>query len=200
MDAILFSYVLVWNSDPHWIEIMATCKFWMSFNNWIVLSFRVPAIKTAIERVFNKVPYTTLNADEAISRGCALQCAILSPTFKVREFSVTDIQPFEIKLNWEAESDKGDMVVFPRFHQIPFSKLLTFYRRDNFTVEASYGGDIPLQVTIPHSEKISVKCAIWTSLERAVGLLQSVKYLNYLLTRTTRMAVIPFVMLIFLLQ
>jgi molecular chaperone DnaK (HSP70) len=98
--------------------------------------------------VFNKVPNTTLNADEAISRGCALQCAILSPTFKVREFSVTDIQPFEIKLNWEAELEKGDMVVFPRFHQIPFSKLLTFYRRDNFTVEAFYGGDIPLQVQI----------------------------------------------------
>jgi heat shock protein 4 len=108
-------------------------------------STRVPAIKSAIERVFGKVPNTTLNADEAISRGCALQCAILSPTFKVREFSVTDIQPFEIKLNWEAESDKGDMVVFPKFHQIPFSKLLTFYRRDNFTVEATYGGSVPHQ-------------------------------------------------------
>lgn len=108
-------------------------------------STRMPAIKSAIERVFGKVPHTTLNADEAISRGCALQCAILSPTFKVREFSVTDIQPFEIKLNWEAEADKGDMVVFPKFHQIPFSKLLTFYRRDNFTVEASYGGDVPVQ-------------------------------------------------------
>jgi molecular chaperone DnaK (HSP70) len=108
-------------------------------------STRIPAIKSAIERVFGKVPNTTLNADEAVSRGCALQCAILSPTFKVREFSVTDIQPFEIKLSWEAETDKGDMVVFPKFHQIPFSKLLTFYRRDNFTVEASYGSDVPVQ-------------------------------------------------------
>ena len=108
-------------------------------------STRVPAIKTSIERIFGKVPNTTLNADEAVSRGCALQCAILSPTFKVREFSVTDIQPFEIKLNWEAESDKGDMVVFPKFHQVPFSKLLTFYRRDNFTVEATYGGSVPHQ-------------------------------------------------------
>ena len=44
-------------------------------------STRVPAIKTSIERIFGKVPNTTLNADEAVSRGCALQCAILSPTF-----------------------------------------------------------------------------------------------------------------------
>ena len=46
-------------------------------------STRIPAIKAIIERVFSKVPSTTLNADEAVSRGCALQCAILSPVFKV---------------------------------------------------------------------------------------------------------------------
>ena len=60
-------------------------------------SSRMPAIKAAITNVFGKQPQTTLNADEAVSRGCALQCAILSPTFRVREFSVTDIQVcFEI--------------------------------------------------------------------------------------------------------
>merc|ERR1712173_92877 len=41
-------------------------------------------------------------------------------------------------------------VIFPKFHQIPFSKLLTFYRRSNFTVDAEYdtgkdAGDVPLQ-------------------------------------------------------
>lgn len=107
-------------------------------------SSRIPAIKTSIENVFGKAPQTTLNADEAVSRGCALQCAILSPTFRVREFSVTDLQPYAVKLNWTAESDTGDMVVFPKFHQIPFSKILTFYRRDNFAVEAEYDGDVPV--------------------------------------------------------
>ena len=29
-----------------------------------------------------------MNASECVARGCALQCAILSPTFKVREFQV----------------------------------------------------------------------------------------------------------------
>jgi len=113
-------------------------------------STRIPAIKTLCEKVFGKAPNTTLNSDEAVSRGCALQCAILSPTFKVREFNVTDIQPFAIKLNWKAEQDNGNMVIFPKYHQIPFSKLLTFYRRSNFTVDAEYdtgkdAGDVPLQ-------------------------------------------------------
>ena len=46
-------------------------------------STRIPAIKALIEKVFGKESSTTLNADEAVSRGCALQCAILSPVFKV---------------------------------------------------------------------------------------------------------------------
>merc|ERR1712062_387045 len=113
-------------------------------------STRIPALKSLCEKVFGKAPNTTLNSDEAVSRGCALQCAILSPTFKVREFNVTDIQPFAIKLNWKAEQDNGNMVIFPKFHQIPFSKLLTFYRRSNFTADAEYdtgkdAGDVPLQ-------------------------------------------------------
>lgn len=55
-------------------------------------STRVPAIKQLIEKVFNRVPSTTLNQDEAVSRGCALQCAMLSPAVRVRDFSVTDTQ------------------------------------------------------------------------------------------------------------
>lgn len=58
------------------------------------------------------------------------------------------MQPYAVKLNWKAESDTGDMVVFPKFHQVPFSKILTFYRRDNFVVEAEYDGDVP--VMNPH--------------------------------------------------
>merc|ERR1711974_589239 len=102
-------------------------------------SSRIPSIKALIEKVFQKAPSTTLNADEAVSRGCALMCAILSPTFKVREFSVTDIQPYPIKLVWDnqgAVDEKGpdEMEVFPAFHAVPFSKMLTFFKSDTFEV------------------------------------------------------------------
>ena len=69
--------------------------------------------------MFGKSANTTLNADEAVARGCALQCAILSPTFKVREFSVTDIQPFDINLTWQNENKEASaMTVFEKFHQV----------------------------------------------------------------------------------
>merc|ERR1719154_517636 len=102
-------------------------------------STRIPAIKALIEKVFVKEASTTLNADEAVSRGCALQCAILSPVFKVREFSVTDIQPYPIKLVWDNQGGienqgPGEMEVFPAFHPVPFSKMLTFFKNDTFQV------------------------------------------------------------------
>jgi len=111
-------------------------------------SSRIPKIKSMIEKVYSKSPSTTLNADEAVSRGCALQCAILSPTFKVREFSVVDIQPYPIKLVWDnhggiENQGPGEMEVFPAFHAVPFSKMLTFFKSDTFQVAGEYVHDVP---------------------------------------------------------
>ncbi|XP_056302021.1 heat shock 70 kDa protein 4a [Danio aesculapii] len=101
---------------------------------------RIPAIKERISKFFGKELSTTLNLDEAVARGCALQCAILSPAFKVREFSITDVVPYPISLKWTSAADEGvsDCEVFPKNHAAPFSKVLTFYRREPFTLEAYY--------------------------------------------------------------
>lgn len=108
---------------------------------------RIPAVKERISKFFGKELSTTLNADEAVARGCALQCAILSPAFKVREFSITDIVPYPISLKWHSAAEEGlsDCEVFPVNHAAPFSKVLTFYRKDPFSLEAYYNSanDLP---------------------------------------------------------
>uniref|UniRef100_A0A663M2G2 Heat shock protein 105 kDa n=1 Tax=Athene cunicularia TaxID=194338 RepID=A0A663M2G2_ATHCN len=113
---------------------------------------RIPAVKERIAKFFGKDVSTTLNADEAIARGCALQCAILSPAFKVREFSVTDATPFPISLLWntEAEDTEGVHEVFSKNHAAPFSKVLTFYRKGPFELEAFYSD--PNEVPYPESK------------------------------------------------
>lgn len=73
-------------------------------------SSRIPAVKHLIEAVFGKQPSTTLNQDESVSRGCALQCAMLSPAVRVREFSVTDIQNYPVKLVWDATMGEDGFV------------------------------------------------------------------------------------------
>uniref|UniRef100_A0A7N6BE56 Heat shock protein 4 like n=1 Tax=Anabas testudineus TaxID=64144 RepID=A0A7N6BE56_ANATE len=101
---------------------------------------RIPAVKERITKFFCKDISTTLNADEAVARGCALQCAILSPAFKVREFSITDVVPFPITLRWKSPTDDGlgECEVFSKNHAAPFSKVITFHKKEPFDLEAFY--------------------------------------------------------------
>lgn len=102
-------------------------------------STRIPKVKQIIQEVFGKDPNTTLNADEAVARGCGLQCAMLSPTFRVRDFSVVETCPFSITLKWTApDEEENTMEIFPAHHQAPFSKMLTFYRKEPFSLRAVY--------------------------------------------------------------
>ena len=80
-------------------------------------STRIPAVKDIIKKIFAKEISTTLNADEAVARGCALQCAMLSPTFRVREFVVTDAVPYPIFLTWKSPNvdDEGYEFLFSFF-------------------------------------------------------------------------------------
>ncbi|XP_068194604.1 heat shock 70 kDa protein 4L [Antennarius striatus] len=101
---------------------------------------RIPAVKEKISKFFCKDVSTTLNADEAVARGCALQCAILSPAFKVREFSITDVVPFPITLRWKSptEDGLGECQVFSKNHAAPYSKVITFHKKEPFDLEAFY--------------------------------------------------------------
>ncbi|KAI7801016.1 putative heat shock protein 105 kDa, partial [Triplophysa rosa] len=102
---------------------------------------QIPAVKAQICKFFKRdVSSTTLNADEAVARGCALQCAMLSPAFKVRDFTITDAVPFPISLSWSSEADIGKSCheIFGRNHPCPSAKLITFYRRKSFILEAFY--------------------------------------------------------------
>ncbi|KAH9666142.1 Heat shock 70 kDa protein 14 [Citrus sinensis] len=120
--------------DVHMVEVVGS-------------SSRVPAIIKILTEFFGKEPRRTMNASECVARGCALQCAILSPTFKVREFQVNESFPFSISLSWkgsapEAQNETGDnqqsTTVFPKGNPIPSVKALTFYRSGTFTVDVQY--------------------------------------------------------------
>ncbi|BCS26026.1 Hsp70 chaperone Hsp88 [Aspergillus puulaauensis] len=103
---------------------------------------RVPAIKEAVNKFFNKNLSFTLNQDEAIARGCAFACAILSPVFRVRDFSVHDIVSYPIEFTWEQSPDIPDedtsLTVFNKGNVMPSTKILTFYRKQPFDLEARY--------------------------------------------------------------
>lgn len=101
-------------------------------------SSRIPAIKHLIEQIFGKTPNTTMNQDEAVSRGAALQCAILSPAVRVREFSCSDVQAYPVLISWDDGTQRNEMKVFEHYHTAPFSRLLTVHRREPLTINVHY--------------------------------------------------------------
>ena len=74
---------------------------------------------------------------------------MLSPTFRVRDFAMSDINHYPIKVQWEPTpsdpDDDTELTVFPRGNTIPSTKVLTFYRKDTFDLEAKYAepGGLP---------------------------------------------------------
>ncbi|CAN1285835.1 Heat shock 70 kDa protein 14 [Linum perenne] len=108
---------------------------------------RIPSVFKILTEFFGKEPRRSMNASECVARGCALQCAILSPTFKVREFQVHESFPFSIALAWKgaapdtqngAADNQQSTLVFPRGNPLPSIKALTFYRPSTFSVDVQY--------------------------------------------------------------
>jgi len=97
---------------------------------------------------------TTMNADEAVARGAALQSAILSPRFKVLPYEIVEHQPFPVKISWDGDAADGAMevdgeaegsgvpsnsvVMFERGSNFPVVRRVTLRRAGDFTVNAAY--------------------------------------------------------------
>lgn len=126
-------------------------------------STRIPAVRTRILAAFpGKTLSTTLNQDEAVARGATFACAMLSPTFRVREFSLHDITPFPIKVQWDKSvgdpDDDTELVVFPKGNSVPSTKVLSFYRAGPFDVDATYAEPATLPIrSSPFIARFSAK-------------------------------------------
>jgi heat shock protein 4 len=124
---------------------------------------RVPFVKKMCSEAFGgKELSFTMNAEESVCRGCALQAAMLSPLFKVRDFKVEDTTPIGVTVGWKGSSsdaaaaeeatqdgeaeiptagNEGEYktaVVFPPGSMLNLVKVLTFYRKESFDITAEY--------------------------------------------------------------
>lgn len=98
-------------------------------------STRIGCVKRQLSTILNGMNLsTTLNADEAIARGCALQSAILSPRFKVLPYEIVEANPYPIVLSWEDDS----VVMFDRNINFPIVRRVTLKRCGDFNVTANY--------------------------------------------------------------
>lgn len=106
-------------------------------------STRIPAVKAAIASAF--APYkaplkTTLNMDECVARGAAMMAAMLSPSFKVRDYAINDTTSFAIDAEKTYDSGEASesMTLVERGNKIPCTKAMTFKAPGPLTVNISY--------------------------------------------------------------
>ncbi|XP_073138665.1 heat shock 70 kDa protein 16 [Henckelia pumila] len=141
---------------------------------------RIPAIAKILNSLFMKEPRRTINASECVALGCAIQCAMLCPTFRVREYEVQDCFPFSIGLAlYERPTFKlASKTVFPRRYPFPSTKILALHTSDYIHMEAYYSNEEELPPGVPsriscfkigpvgvsHSEKAKIKIEVQLNL------------------------------------
>ena len=124
---------------------------------------RVPAIKNRIQETFGRPLSFTTNQDEAIARGATLACAMLSPIFRVRDFSTTDTNIYPIDITWEATPDSAadegtELRTFDTANAVPSTKVLSFNRSEPFSLEARYADPSVLPGAVnPFIGKLNIK-------------------------------------------
>lgn len=112
---------------------------------------RIPAISRLLASLFRREPRRTLNVSECVARGCALQCAMLSPIFRVRDYEVQDSLPFSIGFSSDEVPicTMTNSILFPKGQPIPSAKILTFQRSSLFHLEAFYANPNELPAGMP---------------------------------------------------
>eukprot|EP01026_Neomeris_dumetosa_P018796 TRINITY_DN1741_c0_g1_i4.p1 TRINITY_DN1741_c0_g1~~TRINITY_DN1741_c0_g1_i4.p1 ORF type:complete len:857 (-),score=177.71 TRINITY_DN1741_c0_g1_i4:190-2739(-) len=84
---------------------------------------RIPAVQVLVKNFFEQEPSRTLHQKEVVCRGCALQCAIQSPSFKVKEFAVQEWYTGNIVLCYNKDDGStAEMAIYKRGDHV-FSKL-----------------------------------------------------------------------------
>eukprot|EP01122_Echinamoeba_exundans_P008630 TRINITY_DN2891_c0_g1_i1.p1 TRINITY_DN2891_c0_g1~~TRINITY_DN2891_c0_g1_i1.p1 ORF type:complete len:818 (-),score=292.59 TRINITY_DN2891_c0_g1_i1:968-3421(-) len=97
---------------------------------------RTVIIQQQLHQFLGKDLSTTMNAEEAVAKGCALYAAMISPKFKVKEYKIEDTQLYPIELSWHTIDDPADtkesqLEVFKANSSIPSGKHATFNRPDS---------------------------------------------------------------------
>lgn len=83
---------------------------------------------------------TTMNADEPVARGAALQCAMLSSRMKVKPFTILDRMTYGVVASYEGEAEEKEAKLYNRGDELPHKpRRLTFKQKSaDFPISLSY--------------------------------------------------------------
>jgi len=107
-------------------------------------SSRIPAIRNDIQEVFGVQPSYSLNADEAVSKGCGLMAAALSNKFRTRDFDVQEIVKDAIEAVYTQEGQQERLLIFDEGERASEERVI------------SLKADLPLHIAVQYGENVDV--------------------------------------------
>ena len=124
---------------------------------------RIPALRANLGGFFNKECKTTINAAESVARGAALACAMDSPSFKVREFKVTDWNMYPVEVVYKSQDGAATgSVLLKRGAEVPGAESLKLDTASPVSLEWAYSQDADVAADVPralasHELKVGAK-------------------------------------------
>lgn len=103
---------------------------------------RIPKCLQIIKEVFEKDPMRTLNSQDCISRGCALQAAMLSPNFQVADFQIDEFNQEPVNISYRFKNNEKVVTkeIFKQGSNFPSTKSVTFENKQgNLELLIGYG-------------------------------------------------------------
>lgn len=93
---------------------------------------RMPLIRRAVARMFGRFPATSVNPDEAVAQGAAVQAALKARDADLREVVLTDVCPYTLGVASSEQNASGQLIsgiftpILERNCVIPASREKTF--------------------------------------------------------------------------
>ena len=101
---------------------------------------RMPIVKSVVSKIFNKLPFSNINVDEAVALGAAIQVALKERNEALSEVILTDVCPYSLGIAIAKPIGNGNhesgyfLPIIERNTPIPVSKVDRLYTvQDNQT-------------------------------------------------------------------
>jgi molecular chaperone HscC len=94
-------------------------------------STRMPLVKSVVSKMFNKLPYSNINPDEAVALGASIQAALKERNSDLKEMVLTDVCPYTLGVEVATNLGNGNyesgyfLPIIERNSPIPISRVET---------------------------------------------------------------------------
>ncbi|KAI3686832.1 hypothetical protein L1987_80521 [Smallanthus sonchifolius] len=112
----------------------------------------IPAISKKLTSIFWKKPRRIPNVSECVARGCALQCAMLSPTHKFRDYKVHDLIPYSLGFLVKdgVNETQEEFTLFPKGSPLPSDRLVLYPGKPPQFIQVFYTNKMDFHNEVGH--------------------------------------------------